>query len=129
VKRVELKINIAHLPSVESNYFKYRDIFYRVLIVGLITYSRLSKNILENTIIGDTGYNELLIKLNKESSSIKDMFDFIAVKMFEEIYIDLSVYTDVFFERKHEEDKINIYDIEIVDKSHMVIKLTILNRR
>lgn len=118
-----LKINMNNLKKdIEKDYFKYRDIFYRCLIVNLCIYSKLNPNlVLTTTIIEDSHYNQYLLNLINLNYSLEDMVKEIDPLYNVNVFIDTHVYLEEFITLKHNPNVMNIYSLTIDDTYNIVI--------
>lgn len=125
----QLKINVNNLrKEIEKDYFKYRDIFFRCLIGNLCVYNQLYGNVVYNSIIEDSHYNQYLLYLVNRSASLEDILKEIDSPYNVSIFLDTNVYFEEFIRMKHNPKKLNNYQLTIDDMCNIVVTNMQLNR-
>lgn len=117
-----LKINLNNIKKdINKHYFKYRDIFYRILLTNICVYNTVNNNMLQNTIIEDSNYNQYFLYLISKQLSLKELLSELNIENELALYIDLSLYIDEFLQLKHSNDYINVYSIYITDDGYLIV--------
>lgn len=120
-----LKINVNNLRrEIDNNYFKFRDIFYKCLIVNLCIYHNLRTPILLNSVIEDSNYNQYLILMSaKQQFHLKEAVLEIDPAHNVNILLDMNLYLEEFINIKHTYTCLNVYSLTIDDDYQVVITL------
>lgn len=122
MKTYQLKINVNNIKQeIEQNYFKYKDIFYKSLIVNLCIYNTFNKNILSNTIIDDSHYNQYLLYLANKQATVEELISEINHEFATNIFLDTNLYIEEFINMKHSDRYFNLYQLTIDDSYNIVI--------
>lgn len=122
MRTVTLKINYANLKEgIENEYFYYLDLFYKSFLVSMVIYSKNVKHILYNSVIENEKYNYFLQEVIDAQNRGEDIIELIDPKHNITVLSDMSVYTMDFFTGKHNEKKVNIYNLTIDDHYHVVV--------
>lgn len=117
-----VRINLNNIKKhINKQYFKYRDIFYRILLINLCINREFNNTTLSNTIIEDAGYNQYFLYLINKQLSLKELLSELNIENELPLYIDLSLYIDEFIKLKHYNEYLNIYSVTITDDGHLVI--------
>lgn len=117
-----LKINVSNLKrDIENDYFRYKELFYRCLIVGLCVHNSFSRNVLHTTIIEDSHYNQFLMYLAQKVCSVQEMIAEIDPVHAATTFIDMNLYLDEFLHMKHDNELLNLYSLTIDDTYNIVI--------
>lgn len=121
MRTYQLKINVNNLRAeIKKDYFKYRDIFYRCLIGNLSVYHQLYGQVLQNTIIEDSHYNQYLLYLVNRNMSLKEILAEIDTPYNLSIFMDTNVYFEEFIRMKHDSTKLNVYHLSIDDTYNII---------
>lgn len=122
MKTYVLKINMANIrKDIEKDYFKYKDIFFKCLLTNLYVYSAMYRNILPSTVIEDSHYNQHLMYLVSSNMSVEEAIQDVINTFNIEVFLDTNVYFEEFIQMKHDEAKINVYQLTIDDYSNIVV--------
>ena len=118
-----LKINVNNIHSeIQRDYFKYRDIFYKCLIVNLCICSKLTiENLHQSSIIEDSHYNQYLIYLINSNMTLEDLIKEIDPVYNVSIFTDTHIYLEEFINMKHNQSLLNVYSLTIDDAYNIVI--------
>lgn len=119
---VLLKINVNDVfKEIEEEYFKYRDTFYKCLIVNLIVFNSTKSLILHNVIIEDNYYNEYLKSLVARNLNLEQLIAEIDPIFAMSIFLDSNLYIEEFIQSKHDNNAKNLYSLTIDDGYNIVI--------
>lgn len=117
-----LKVNVNNLKrEINNNYFKYKDIFYKCLVVNLCLYNITKGNILNNVIIEDSTYQQYLSYLINKKCMLPDLLEEIALEAQVHIFLDLTIYIDEFIDMKYNPNKFNLFSLSIDDNGYINI--------
>lgn len=117
-----LKINVNNIRhEIEKDYFRYKDLFYRCLIVNLCIYNSMNNMILASTIIEDSHYNQYLLFLGQKQATLQEMIAEIDPVHAVSTFLDTQVYLEEFINLKHEHNLVNLYSLTIDDAYNIVI--------
>lgn len=117
-----LKINVNDVfNEIEEDYFKYKDIFYKCLIVNLIIYNSTKSFILNNVIIEDFFYNEYLKNLVARNLNLEQLIAEIDPIFAMSIFLDSNLYIEEFISSKHNDKAKNLYSLTIDEGYNIVI--------
>lgn len=115
-----LKVNVNNLKrEINNNYFKYKDIFYKCLVVNLCLYNMTKYDILENVIIEDSTYQQYLSYLINKRCTLPELLQEIALETHTHIFLDLTIYIDEFIDMKYNSDKFNLFSLTIDDNGYI----------
>ncbi len=122
MRTFQLKINFNHIGGeIEKDYFKYRDLFYRCLVVNIHFYHLFHGSILGNTIMEDSHYNQYMLHLTSKGGDIQSMIKDIDITHNHSLFLDTQIYIEEFIKLKHDPNKINLYQLTIDDTYNIVI--------
>ena len=117
-----LKINVNNIRhEIERNYFHYKDLFYRCLIVNLCVYDTMSHKVLSSTIIEDSHYNQYLLYLAQRQASLQELINEIGPVHAVTTFLDTQLYVEEFLNMKHDDSMTNLYSLTIDDAYNIVI--------
>lgn len=117
-----LKINVVNLKhEIERDYFRFKELFYRCLVVNLCVYNTFHQNVLQSTIIEDGHYNQFLLFLTQKACSIPEMIAEIDPVHAASTFLDTNLYLEEFINMKHDPSLMNLYSLTIDDTYHIVI--------
>lgn len=117
-----LKINMSNIGhQIEKNYFHYRDLFYRCLVVNLCVYDAMSHKVLSSTIIEDSHYNQYLLHLAQRQASLQELISEIDPTHAVTTFLDTQLYMEEFLNAKHDDTLSNLYSLTIDDMYNIVI--------
>ncbi len=126
----QLKINVNNIKKeVNNHYFKYRDIFYRILITNICIHNLSTNTMLSNTIIEDSSYNQYFLFLANRQLGLKELLSELNISDALNLYMDLSLYIDEFIQVKHDNKFINVYSILITDDGNLIVSNKKLSKR
>lgn len=129
MKTYELKINASNLKKeIEKDYFKYKDIYYKCLIGNLCLYNTLYGEVLSNTIIGESHYNQYLLNLINRPITLESILTEIDSPHNITIFLDTNIYIQEFITMKHQKNKLNVYSLDIDDLHRVTVLNKTLNR-
>ena len=98
MRTFQLKINFNHIGGeIEKDYFKYRDLFYRCLVVNIHFYHLFHGSILGNTIMEDSHYNQYMLHLTSKGSDIQSMIKDIDITHNHSLFLDPQIYIEELF--------------------------------
>lgn len=114
-----LKINVNHLKKdIEKDYFKYRQMFFKALVVSVCINSVLYKDLVPFTVIEDEVYNQYFLQLASRAITEIDLLTELNTKEQLAIYFDILPYVEEFF-NKHIDTQsyiaLNVLNIRIND--------------
>jgi hypothetical protein len=122
MRSLTLKININHLRGdIDRDYFKFKDSFYKCLIVNLCIYNTFHGNILASSIIEDSHYNQYLLYLANRQSTMEELIAEIDPVHATTIFLDSNIYLEEFINTKHDANVMNLYSLTIDDTYNIVI--------
>lgn len=119
---LRVKINLNHLRrDIDSNYPRFRELFYRALVANLAAYNMLHGIILNTTVIEDSHFNQLLLYLANSGVSLQEVIGQIDSDIGKFMYADTSVYVEDFLRHHHNPKSLNLYSCELDETYHLVI--------
>lgn len=123
MRTLTLKINVNNLrEQIQRDYFKYRDLFYRCLVVNLCSTGRMTpQDLLSSTIIEDSHYNQHLLYLANSNLALQDMIKDLDPSENANLFIDTNIYFFEFFNSRHDPHRVNVYSLTIDDAYNIVI--------
>lgn len=117
-----LKFNVNNIrQQIEQDYFRYKDLFYRCLIVNLCIYNTFNNQILASTIIEDSHYNQYLMYLAQKQASIPELISEIDPVHAASTFLDAQIYLEDFIDIKHDNALTNLYSLTIDDSFNVVV--------
>lgn len=117
-----LKINVVNMKhEIERDYFRYKELFYRCLIVNLCIYNTFTHNVLQSTIIEDGHYNQFLLYLGQKVCPVQELIAEIDPVHAATTFLDTNLYLEEFINVKHDDSMMNLYSLTIDDTYHIVI--------
>ena len=117
-----LKVNVNNIKrEINSQYFKYRDMFYRMLVANICVYNYMNYNVLQNTIFEDSSYNQYFLYVANKRLSLEEILSELNIIHELPLYMDVSLYIEEFIQQKHSNKHINVYSLTISDEGHLVI--------
>lgn len=129
MRTFQLKVNVNNIKcNINNHYFKYRDIFYRMLITNICIYRYINYDLPQNTIIEESHYNQIFLNLINRQLSLKEIFQELNIETELLLYIDMSLYIEEFLQQKHSNNHINVYSLHISDNGYLVISNRQLNK-
>lgn len=126
MKTYKAEINISYMrKAIDENYFSSKDILFKLLLLGLYRiYTNTTDvfNMPNNIVIDDSRYNHIFTDLIKyRNAEFKEVVNFLNVSEHIQLYLDISIYLDIFLEQ-HQTDKcLNVYNIDIADSYMLII--------
>jgi len=129
MRTFQLKVNVNNIKrNINNHYFKYRDIFYRILVTNVCVYNYINPNLLQNTIIEESHYNQQFLNLSNKQLSLKEMLQELNIETELPLYMDVSLYIEEFLQVKHSNNHINVYSLSISDNGYLLISNKQLNK-
>ena len=117
-----LKVNVNNIKrEINSQYFKYRDMFYRMLVANICVYNYMNYNVLQNTIFEDSSYNQYFLYVANKRLSLEEILSELNIIHELPLYMDVSLYIEEFIQQKHSNNHINVYSLTISDEGYLVI--------
>ena len=117
-----LRINVNNLKAeIENNYFKYKDIFYKCLVVNLCMYNIVKENILPNVIMEDGQYNQYLVYLAGKNLPLDELIAEIDLVQYMPIFLDMAIYLDEFIDMRYNPYSYNLFSLTIDDSGHVSV--------
>lgn len=117
-----LKVNVNNIKrEINSQYFKYRDMFYRMLVANICVYNYMNYNVLLNTIFEDSSYNQYFLYVANKRLSLEEILSELNIIHELPLYMDVSLYIEEFIQQKHSNKHINVYSLTISDEGHLVV--------
>lgn len=124
-----LKVNVNNIKrEINSQYFKYRDMFYRMLVANICVYNYMNYNVLQNTIFEDSSYNQYFLYVANKRLSLEEILSELNIIHELPLYMDVSLYIEEFIQQKHSNKHINVYSLTISDEGHLVVSNKKLDR-
>lgn len=124
-----LKINVNNLKSeIESNYFKYRDIFYKCLIVNICLHALYIRFIGYETLFEEGHYNNYFQFHINRSYTLESLLNDMDILNHRQLFLDMNLYVSEFIELRHRPKMFNIYSLTIDDHYHIVISNKTIRR-
>lgn len=122
IRTKDCLINLSNLKSqIDNDYFKYRDMFYRCMIVNLGLYNLTKEEIRCTTIIEDSHYHQTFFTMLEGSPSIEHLLRDVESSEYTMLLVDMNLYLDSFIEKNHNHNVMNIYSLSIEDNFHVRI--------
>ena len=123
MRTYQLKVNVNNLRrEITNHYFKYRDMFYRMLVTNICIYNYMNYGLLQNTIIEESSYNQYFLHLANRPLSLEELLMELNIANELPLYMDVSLYIEEFLQQKHSNKHINLYSITISDDGCLVIE-------
>ena len=117
-----LKVNVNNIKrEMNSQYFKYRDMFYRMLVANICIYNYMNYDALRNTIFEDSSYNQFFLYIANKRLSLEEILSELNIIHELPLYMDVSLYIEEFIQQKHSNKHINVYSLTISDEGHLVV--------
>lgn len=117
-----LKVNVNNIKrEMNSQYFKYRDMFYRMLVANICIYNYMNYDALRNTIFEDSSYNQFFLYIANKRLSLEEILTELNIIQELPLYMDISLYIEEFIQQKHSNNHINVYSLTISDEGYLVI--------
>ena len=117
-----LKVNVNNIKrEINSQYFKYRDMFYRMLVANICVYNYMNYNVLLNTIFEDSSYKQYFLYVANKRLSLEEILSELNIIHELPLYMDVSLYIEEFIQQKHSNKHINVYSLTISDEGHLII--------
>lgn len=117
-----LKVNVNNIKrEMNSQYFKYRDMFYRMLVANICIYNYMNYDALRNTIFEDSSYNQFFLYIANKRLSLEEILTELNIIQELPLYMDVSLYIEEFIQQKHSNNHINVYSLTISDEGYLVI--------
>lgn len=117
-----LKVNVNNIKrEMNSQYFKYRDMFYRMLVANICIYNYMNYDALRNTIFEDSSYNQFFLYIANKRLSLEEILTELNIIQELPLYMDVSLYIEEFIQQKHSNNHINVYSLTISDDGYLVI--------
>ena len=124
----QLRVNFVNLKAeIDKDYFKYKDIFYRCMMSVLCIHHLTRKQVLQNTMLEDSGYHQILSFLQSKGASLEEIVSEIKDLNQWSYFLDMHVYLEEFIDLRHNDLRLNLYDLTIDDSYHVVITNKHLN--
>lgn len=116
------RINISNLKrQIDEDYFRYKELFHRCLVVSLCIYNSFNRNVLHSTIIEDSHYNQFLMYLAQKTCTVPEMIAEIDAVHAATTFLDMNIYLEEFINHRHDNNVLNLYSLTIDDTYHIVI--------
>lgn len=129
MKTHTLKININNFKKdITNHYFKYRDMYYRMLVTNICIYNYVNNQLLQNTVIEESSYNQYFLHLVNRQLNLTGLLSELNIENELPIYMDISIYIEEFLQIKHSNNHINLYSLTITDDGFLIIENKHLNR-
>lgn len=129
MRTYHLKVNVNNIKrDINNHYFKYRDMFYRMLITNICIYNYMNYGLLQNTIIEESSYNQYFLHLANKQLSLDEILNELNIASELPLYMDISLYIEEFLQQKHSNTHINLYSLTISDDGYLVIENKQLSR-
>ena len=126
MKTYFLKINMNHLKdSILSEYFKYRDAFFKVTATSLYIYSSIYRNIIPHVLIEEATYHDYLKLLVLNRFTVEDLLTELNRNNQLKIYMNIMPYLEDFYTIYVIPEYLNVINLRINDDFY----LEITNRR
>lgn len=117
-----LKVNVNNIKrEMNSQYFKYRDMFYRMLVANICIYNYMNYDALRNTIFEDSSYNQFFLYIANKRLSLEEILTELNIIQELPLYMDVSLYIEEFIQQKHSNNYVNVYSLTISDEGYLVI--------
>lgn len=117
-----LKVNVNNIKrEMNSQYFKYRDMFYRMLVANICIYNYMNYDALRNTIFEDSSYNQFFLYIANKRLSLEEILTELNIIQELPLYMDVSLYIEEFIQQKHSNNHVNVYSLTISDEGYLVI--------
>lgn len=129
VKTHTLKVNINNIKrEINSQYFRYRDMFYRMLVTNICIYNYINYGVLQNTIIEESSFNQYFLYLANKQLSLEEILMELNISNELPLYMDISLYLEEFLQQKHSNNHINVYSLTISDEGYLIVTNKQLNK-
>lgn len=129
MRTFQLKVNVNNIKrDINNHYFKYRDMFYRMLVTNICIYNYINYGLLQNTIIEESHYNQVFLNLANKQMSLEEILRELNIETELPLYMDISLYIEEFLQQKHSNNHINVYSLSISDNGYLVIDNKHLNK-
>lgn len=123
MKTYVLRINFNNLkPQIDSNYFLYKDVFYKCFIASMYNHYINNKQILNNILIDNSHYWQYFINAVNINQTLESMLYELNLDRYVYIFLDMNIYLEEFFNMKHMNGVLNIYSLDITDTYNVEIK-------
>ena len=123
MQTLAVKVNLNNLKKfIQSDYLRYRDILYRILISHIYIYNYTIKQISSNIIFEEQPYQELLSSLLMSGTDIRNVLDKMNIEHYSPLYIDVSLYIDEFLSYCYKEQGKNIVSLRLTDDGYVVVE-------
>lgn len=124
-----LKINVNNIKKdINNQYFRFRDIFYRILVTNICVYNCINYGVLQNTIIEESSYNQYLIHLANKNLNLEELLLELNINNELPLYMDITLYLEEFMQQKHSNNHFNIYSVSISDDGHLIVSNKHINK-
>lgn len=124
-----LKVNVNNIKrQINNHYFKYRDMFYRMLVTNICVYNYINYGVLQNTILEDSSYNQYFLCVANKQLSLEEILSELNIIQELPLYMDVSLYIEEFIQQKHSNKHINVYSLTISDDGYLIINNKKLDR-
>ena len=118
----QLKINVNNIKrDINAQYFRFRDMFYRMLVTNICIYNYMNYGLLQNTIIEESSYNQYFLYLANKQLSLEEILIELNIANELPLYMDVSLYIEEFLQQKHSNNHINVYSLTISDDGYLII--------
>lgn len=123
MRQSNVKVNLNHIKrEVLTDYFKYRDAFYKCFIINLVLYGQTVRPILPNSLIEDTGYHQLFVDITSGLIPIDRVLNDIAIPNAGHMLADLNIYTSNLFDHHHKDNQLNVYRMHFKPDGHLILE-------
>lgn len=124
-----LKVNVNNIKrQMNTQYFKYRDMFYRMLVANICIFNYMNYDALRNTIFEDSSYNQFFLYIANKRLSLEEILTELNILQELPLYMDVSLYIEEFIQQKHSNNHINVYSLTISDDGYLIISNKRLDR-
>jgi hypothetical protein len=121
----QLKVNInAFKGQIDSDFFRARDVLYRVLVTNLYNSGVLFTDKPPVIVIDESFYNNILIGLCSSMASPKDAINILPDQVGMHVYLDTSLYIEPFIHSHIDPAYVNLYHMGIDADYSLVITHT-----
>ncbi len=122
MKTDTVKINLNNIKkNINNNYFRYRDMFYRMLVTNICVYNCINYGMLQNTIIEESHYSQYFLNIANKQLSLEEILSELNIINELPLYMDISLYIEEFLQQKHMNNCINVYSLTISDDGYLII--------
>jgi len=120
----QLKINISNLKKeIAEDYFRYLDIFHKCLAGNLYLINMHNNGILRSTAFENAIYNQYFNNLVSSNTRVEAFLSSMNLPNASLIFLDTQLYLDQFISRRHNLNKLNIYNLTIDNNLEVIISL------